>query len=64
MRLEAHTLPTLMQGADCPSPTPLAPAQDLDWRFAAAQEEMNKASSSADEGDAKPSAAETKPSAA
>jgi AAA family ATP:ADP antiporter len=40
-------------------------AKDLDWRFAAAQEEMAKGNASADEGDAKPSAAaETKPSAA
>lgn len=58
----------------CISPNPLthpgsrpcpALTQDLDWRFAAAQEEMAKAAASADEGDATPSAAaETKPSTA
>ncbi len=48
----------------CPRPHH-PPAQDLDWRFAAAQEEMAKAAASADEGDATPSAAaETKPSTA
>ena len=38
--------------------------QDLDWRFAAAQEEMQKADSSADEGDATPASEGAKPSTA
>ena len=65
-----------MQRASSPSAQPATPhcglptrllcvAQDLDWRFAAAQEEMARAAESADADDsAAPAAAETKPASA
>lgn len=63
--LSSHTAVPLLSLTPVPLPSPTLAAQDLDWRFAEAQEEMARAAAAeaADSGDA-PAAAETKPASA